>query len=260
MALLTEAELSGGGDEAISVEQPLVPESADAPFESSTVSESLPTDPSLGIQEGPSEIGGGGGAGDVSTGAGGMGLGGAGSGGAKFFGVEATGTRFAYVVDLSGSMAGPRLEALRTELTHSIVELPETAQFLVVPFSNEAEALGKRDTWTEASPTGKRWAKNTIALELKDARDGTVPLPGFQIAYSVRPRPDSIYFMTDGESFPAGTADELKVLSAQFKVPIHCIRFGDKESAGHGGANSAESIMRAIAKQSGGSYKLISIK
>jgi hypothetical protein len=258
MAILPESELLGLESTSGDADKPLVQEVASLPMGSVSVEEGPPGSTGLGTGDGPSEIEDGGGAGDIGS-MPGEGLGGAGGGGAKFFGVEATGSRFAYVVDVSGSMEGARLERLRTELIGSVVELQESAQFIVVPFASAAAALGDRSQWTEASPTGKRWAKNTINTELARARDGTVPLPGFQIAFSLRPRPDAIYFMTDGEQFPPGTLEELATLNGQFKVPVHCIRFGDGEIDA-GAQNGAEQVMRTIAKQSKGTYKFISIK
>jgi hypothetical protein len=137
--------------------------------------------------------------------------------------------------------------------------LQEGAQFIVIPFATLAAPLGDRESWTEASLTGKRWARNAIATELARARDGTVPLPGFQIAFVQRPRADAIYFMTDGEQFPSGTEEELAKLNGQFKIPVHCIRFGDGAIERPGG-NPAEKTMKSIARQSKGTYKFISIK
>jgi len=258
MALMTETELLAVVAESGGSESPLVQEVAASAESEVRVEDSEALEGLVGDGPGPSEIGDIGGGGDVSTGDGDLG-GGAGSGGARFFGIEATGSRFVYVVDVSGSMEGPRLERLRAELSMSIAELQEGAQFIVIPFATLAAPLGERSGWTEASPTGKRWARNTIAAELARARDGTVPLPGFQIAFVQRPRADAMYFMTDGEQFPAETEEELARLNGQFKIPIHCIRFGDGDIERPGG-NPAEKTMKAIAKQSKGTYKFISIK
>jgi hypothetical protein len=261
MAILTESEMLNVVGETTDAPGSLVPEAEEFSAGMAEVADTGPGSDLPGVTEGPSEIGDTGGSG-TEVWIPGQGLGGAGGGGggAKFFGVEATGSRFAYIVDVSGSMEGARLDALREELTHSISELPETAQFLVIPFASTALPLGDRTTWTEASPTGKKWAKNAIVAELARARDGTVPLPGFQIAFTVRPRPEAIYFMTDGEQFPENTQAELEALNGQFKVPVHCIRFGDKAEGDNRMSNDAEKVMRAIAKQSKGTYKFLAIK
>jgi uncharacterized membrane protein YgcG len=185
---------------------------------------------------------GGAGGGDIGDG---MGLGGGGGGGgaASFFGVEAQGSRFVYIVDVSGSMRGEKIAALKTELSESIKAMMEHMSFLVITFSSESQPLGDKRRWTDATDTGKRWAmEKIVALE---AWGNTVPWPAFEIALAMKPAPDAIYFMTDGIFDPI-VADQLAVRNTgSKKVPIHCISFVDR---------SAEELMRRIAADSGGTY------
>jgi hypothetical protein len=189
------------------------------------------------------------GGGDVGTGAGGDGLGGSGGGtGASFFGVEAKGNRFAYIVDVSGSMGvGGKIEALKRALGDSIGGLVENSSFYVVPFSNAADTrpLGGRAEWVEADQAGKRWAVGEITLLRPDG--GTEPLEAFRKVFAVKPRPDAVYFMTDGEFDPA-VFEELLLLNGKSKVPIHTICFATRDS---------EELMRKIAKQFRGTYKFV---
>lgn len=259
MAIVTDVELAEAGSASVDLAAPAVPDLMVDTDQSSDLLDGMPSDNPGGSIADLGGLDGAGGSGDISD-LSGEGFGGSGGGGgASFFGIEASGNRFAYIVDVSGSMEGPRLEALRREITNSVGELLETSEFVVIPFASSSEALGKRKAWTEASPTGKTWARNTIAAELAVPRDGTIPLPAFQIVYGLRPKPDAIYFMTDGEQFPEGTLEEIGILNRQLKVPIHCIRFGD-EGAKQSGPESAESIMKQIARQSRGTYKFIAIR
>lgn len=185
---------------------------------------------------------GGAGGGDVGDGAG-LGAGGSGGGGASFFGVEAQGTRFAYIVDVSGSMAGDKLAALKLELTGSIGGMLEHMSYFVVCFSSMPQPLAERRKWTDATDDGKRWA--TAQLQKLSADGGTQPWGAFELVLTMKPAPDAIYFMTDGQ-FDAAVADQIAVRNrGARKVPIHCISFVD---------NSAEELMRRIAGQSGGTY------
>jgi hypothetical protein len=184
---------------------------------------------------------GGAGGGDIGDG---MGLGGGGGGGAaSFFGVEAQGSRFAYIVDVSGSMRGEKIAALKIELGESIKAMLEHMSYLVVTFSSESRPLGDRRRWTDATDAGKRWGlEKIVALE---AWGNTVPWPAFEIVLAMKPAPDAIYFMTDGIFDPI-VADQLAVRNTgSRKVPIHCISFVDR---------SAEELMRRIAADSGGTY------
>jgi hypothetical protein len=195
----------------------------------------------------PGAAGGGGDMGEGSgLGAGGPGTGGSGGGGTSFFGVEARGTRFLYVVDVSGSMGvGGKIEALKTQLLQSVESMTEGAQYFVIPFSQWANPLGEKKDWTPANESGKRFARRYIpALR---PLDNTNPLPAFDIAFSIRPRPDAIYFMTDGQ-FDPGVADMIVEINRGLKIPIHCICFVSSES---------EALMKRIAKESGGTYTFI---
>jgi hypothetical protein len=200
--------------------------------------------------EGLGELTSGLGAGDI--GGHGMGFGGSGGGAASFFGVEARGTRFAYIVDVSGSMdAGigvgelKRIDSLKHELTKSIGALLENASFLVVTFSDRATIIGGRGEWMQASESGKTQARKLIANIAPEG--STEPYPGFEVVYRMRPRPDAIYFMTDGE-FDDSVVLQVARLNAELRIPIHCIAFV---------STAGEETLKRMAKDSGGSYTYV---
>lgn len=198
----------------------------------------------------------GGGAGDstgfgTDSGAGGLGgsgLEGAGGGGAKFFGIEARGKRFAYLCDVSGSMEEERLAALKRELQTSIDELSSGSSCSIILFSSEARML-TGDGWVDAGPKGREQVRTL--LRGVTSMGGTEPLPGFAMLFALRPRPDAVYFMTDGE-FGRGQEDEIATKVAQLSrsgprpVPVHCITLVQTEGA---------KIMQLIAKVTGGKYR-----
>lgn len=189
----------------------------------------------------------GGGSGSGGGGGGGDGLDDGSGGGAKFFGVEARGNRFLYICDVSGSMEGERLAALKIALRESIDGLIERARFSVVLFSSEAMSLGG-NRWMEA--TDERKKATAKELGLIHGFGGTNPLPAFDIAFAMKPRPDAIYFMTDGVfTEDVNAVIESRIMrmnnSGDRRVPIHCITFVERGS---------EPIMRKIARQSGGTY------
>lgn len=249
VAIMTEGELGAIEEAALDVLSPGIAEIAP---------EALPTpeilDGLAGAGEAPS-AGGIGGIGDALgtlTGAGGdiegaIGLGetGAGGGAANFFGVEAVGTRFAYIIDVSGSMQGQKLRELKIEIIESVTSLTEHMQFFIVPFSTDASPLGGRNRWTRADETGKEWARDR-ANEM-NAYGGTNPLPALQIVFDIMPRPDAIYFMTDG-LFDAEVPTEVAKMNKRGKrVPIHTIGFDMQDP-------KAEEMLKRIAEESGGRY------
>ena len=165
---------------------------------------------------------------------------------ASFFGVEARGTRFVYIVDISGSMADERLTALRQALGASIDGLLEHTQFAIVLYNSDAYLLTTRG-WVPATDKSKRDVKRD--LRGIQATGGTNPIPAFEIVFAMKPRPDAIYFMTDGEfgsNGPMVVSMVDRLNSRGFKrVPIHCITFIE---------DSGRDVMRTIAQRSGGTY------
>lgn len=190
-------------------------------------------------------------AGDISTPLGGGDLEGVGLGagdsvgsGASFFGVEARGNRFAFVVDVSGSMSlEGRMIGMQQELIRSIQGLFTSSKFFVVFFSTGAAPLGDRGVaWIDATDSGKTWARAHVMAQRPEG--STNPVPGFMLLVELEPPPDAIYFMTDGE-FPDDRADEILGMFQRRNVPIHCITFGSRVG---------EAVMRRIASSTRGSY------
>jgi hypothetical protein len=176
----------------------------------------------------------------------GDGAGGSGGGGTSFFGVEVRGSRFAYICDISGSMQGPKLATLKRELITSLDNLTENGHFVIIFFESTSVPLGNQERWLEGSHKNKQWAEQQIRQV--EARGGTEPAPAFVSVMAMRPRPDAIYFMTDG-LFNADVAERVAAMNRTGKtIPVHCIAFGDR---------SAEALMRKMAKDSGGTYTFV---
>lgn len=257
MAIMTEGELAALGG--------TTGDDASLTTITATPTDAIATETTLGGPPGDNlagdvgaEVGGGlGGGGDIAGGGPGLGggPGGTGSGaggGTNFFGVEARGERIAFIVDVSGSMIGDRLEELKSQLTSAIQEMTETSSFVVYPFSSASEPLGGKSEWTEASVKNKAWASRLVAGLVADG--GTEPIYGFELLFKMRPRPDVVFFMTDGAFDQDGSDKTLNFIMQSNRSPrvkIHCICFEE---------NSSEVRMRQIAKQSGGSYNFVARK
>ncbi len=173
---------------------------------------------------------------------------GGGSAGTSFFGVSSRGSRFAYIVDVSGSMGQQRkIHIAMRELARSISELPDYAYFYVVLFSTDAQEPPIQKGWTRARPSTVR--KFVRWFGQVSPRGGTNPRPAFDRVFSLEVRPDVIFFMTDGQITNFG-ADELPSKKSRGKnVIINTIAFGDPAS---------QDLLRAIARQTGGVYRFVS--
>lgn len=189
---------------------------------------------------------------DASTGSAGAGTG----DGASFFGLEARGRRFAYIVDTSGSMGAltaegvyTRWELTRAELLKSIDAFDQHAEFFIVLYSSNAVALFGSGEWTSPTPGNKELTANTLFGF--NPGGGTKPISAFEMVFKLRPLPDAIYFMTDGQ-LPVAVPDQIRQLNQRERVPIHCILFGDLATEPENRA--AQNMMSNIAKYSGGKF------
>lgn len=252
VAVMTEAELGALQSAGLDADAPAVADAA-APLPGAetelSVTEVAGTGGEAGgISSGLGSMTSGMGAGDISGGL--SAGGGSGGGAASFFGVEARGTRFAYIVDVSGSMdAGvgtgtlKRIDILKAELGKSLDALLENAYYFVSLFSSPPpKPLGGRLEWVQSSDSGKQFQRRTVPLIV--AEGSTEPVDAFKMVFSLRPKPDAIYFMTDGE-FNEEYALQIARFNAEWRIPIHCITFVSREG---------EKTMRKIAADSGGTY------
>ena len=134
----------------------------------------------------------------------------------KFFGLEAQGNKFVYVLDRSGSMGDnheTKMKAAKEELLKSLQDLDERQQFYIV-FYNETPRLFdpgiSKGRLVFATDDNKRHAEQFIAGVHPDG--GTNHMAALTAA--LRLRPDVIFLLTDGEAKDDLSADELKRIDA----------------------------------------------
>ncbi len=164
-----------------------------------------------------------------------------------FFGVQAEGRYFCYIVDVSGSMdSNGGMLRLRMELERSLASLPSGTRFAVLPFNSKLRDL--QSHWTSASPGKAR----DIGHRLSGIRasGGTNPAGAFSWAFQeLRPQPDAIFFMTDGQMKGGGGAvrTQLKSLNASNpRTRIHAIGLGNDADA---------KFLQRVADDHGGTYR-----
>ena len=162
-----------------------------------------------------------------------------------FFGTSIVGRHICFVVDVSGSMAGPRLQAALAELARSIESLPQDRFFYVLFFSGSKLVL--EDRWLRATKSSTR----SFVSKLADieAQGGTEPASSLDHAFtSLAPVPDEIHFMTDG-LIPQGIPERLRALNGgRVRTVIHTYAFGERAS---------ETMLQAIATEHGGRYRFV---
>lgn len=168
-----------------------------------------------------------------------------GGGGASFFGISSRGNRFAYIMDMSGSMAqGTRWDVAQAELVRSVSALPDFTSFYVVLFSNEPLSPPRQAGWTRAGLNATRQLESW--LRTVGPTGGTLPAPAFLQVFALEQRPEVIFFMTDGE-IPQDTPDIVATLNERGqRVVVNTISFGDP---------AGQATLKKLAEQTGGVYR-----
>jgi len=256
-AVMTESELAAVLAPADESPQPLVPESESVlDPTASELTEFMPSS-SESLTESTLDVEIDAGAGDVGDDPGGGLTGGAGGGGgASFFGLEAQGSRFAYIVDRSSSMRGAKMARTRAELGQSVSGLTENGEFLIVFYSDEPEALGGRARWRDASERSKTEARRLV--ESVQPEGGTKPMPAFEMVFGARIKPDAIYFMTDGR-FGDDVPSRIESMNRRYRIPVHCILFGEP-SRNNALVQDVRAMMQRISDASGGRFRHVEIR
>lgn len=165
------------------------------------------------------------------------------TGGIDFFGTRVRGKYVCFVCDISGSMQGDKLIALRNELTRTIMALPSGSHFEVLFFSDEAFML--EPNWVLAGSAGANGCLKKI--QEVGAGGGTDPSGALIYAFTkLNPAPHELFLLTDGH-FNADPAELLKQLNGgSDQTRIHTIGLGQDVDV---------AMLTGIANQYGGQYR-----
>lgn len=180
---------------------------------------------------------------------GGAGGGGKGGGGASFMGSRSKGRegRICIICDRSGSMGGAKMEFTKTKLMDTLRKMRPGTKFFVVFFDDvpEAQPGGKWLTAPQDVSKLGPWTESIFA------RGSTEPGPAFKLAFSVKPRPDIIFFMTDGVFNPE-YIEAIKKMNTPGatgkKTTINTIALLDR---------AGERLLKQIAEENLGTYTYV---
>lgn len=182
--------------------------------------------------------------------------------GSSFFGTEAAGRDFVYVVDISGSMrsrGGERLDRAKQELIRSVDRLTDDQRFYVYAFNGSTHPMfGDRKNQgnlIRATSENKQrlyqWVQN---LESSGSTD-----PRMAIHLGLSLAPDALFLLSDGEfrtqsnrasEWPRND-DRVSDVVLGFgtgRIPIHTISYEDQQN---------QSVMREIAWLTGGNHTFV---
>jgi hypothetical protein len=180
-----------------------------------------------------------------------------------FFDIPVSGQRIAFILDNSGSMAGAKSAVCRQQLTTALEKLSESAEFVVVLFSDDLVEPPMQSGWL---PARKEMVQHVIQwMNGVPIGGGTLPWPAFERVFSLSFKPHAIYFLTDGdvsgirldalERLRAGPPRSLlhRVLTSLFSdksvetsTVIHTIAVD---------APASERVLQQMASDSGGEHR-----
>ena len=189
----------------------------------------------------------------------------------NFMGVKSQANKILFIIDYSASMRG-RDKVMRYELCKAIDKLPAVGSFAVLFFSGptwiagqDANALHKnwegsngggwkpkeghkpeRPKWLPVTPSNKKKLKEAVVST--PLTFGTVWDNSFEWAFYMNPKPDVIYFMTDGNANKNLQGMEI-IKSKKGKTKIYTI--------GYGAPAGAKQPLEEIAAMTGGKSKFV---
>jgi hypothetical protein len=175
----------------------------------------------------------------------------------QFFGTEASGSRFVFIIDASDSMnEGYRWHQALDELEKSIDQLTEDQQVLVLLYNfqtfpmfdlapNDLKLLTVSDKFKTAL---NKWLEDQVPI------GGT--RPAHALSYSLSLKPDAIFLLSDGML----ADNSIQVLAKEnrarnrrggdfSKIPVHTISLGPSE-------DGAE-LMKFIAEHNNGDFNWV---
>ncbi len=161
---------------------------------------------------------------------------------ATFFGLSASGNRFVFVVDRSGSMQGEPLARAKEELMKCIHRMPEHVYVLVVFFDDGvlADPAGSGQLTASRISALESWVRNVSTGSGTDAK------VGMQFALRQPSPPDAVFLLTDGE-FSDDTPNFVRALNAS-NASIHTIALVSR---------AGEAKLKQIANQNNGDYRFV---
>ncbi len=189
----------------------------------------------------------------------------------NFMGVKSQANKILFIIDYSASMKG-RDKVMRYELCKAIDKLPAVGSVAVLFFSGptwiagqDAKALHKnwegsngggwkpkeghipeRPKWMPVTPSNKKKLKEAVVST--PLTFGTVWDNSFEWAFYMNPKPDVIYFMTDGNANKNLQGMEI-IKSKKGKTKIYTI--------GYGAPAGAKKPLEEIAAITGGKSKFV---
>jgi len=175
------------------------------------------------------------------------------------FGTKGTGTRFIYVFDRSGSMAGyggRPMAAAKQQLLASVKDLKDNHQFQIIFYNERATLLNPKlplqATLLFGTPENIDYAQSFVQQIEPDGQTDHIEA----LTMALNLKPDVIFFLTDADE-PQLTIAELNRINrrnASVGASINAIQFGI------GGRVGRENFLLKLAQENGGQFAYVDLK
>jgi hypothetical protein len=172
--------------------------------------------------------------------------------GPNYYGLPLYGSRMVFVMDTSGSMRGPRIDAAKRELMKALSELPDGIHFNVLVFDVNVRPWQK--VMTLSTPESRTDAAAYIFRQ--ELGNGTASSDALDAAMKFDT--EAIFFVTDGVPFggripqPARIVQEVTKTNRRRRISVHTIGIG----AGMIGSDM-DVFLATLAGQNWGAYRRV---
>lgn len=169
----------------------------------------------------------------------------------SYYGIPICAKRVVFVLDTSGSMGGPPIDAAKQALNQTINSLPEAVKFSVVFFDTHATPWQTK--LVSANEENKKHA--TMAVLSRGLGPATVSSAALEAAF--RLDPEAIYFVSDGEptdGAPAAIVSAVTQTNRTRRISIHTIGVAKHNRRG---ASGLSMFMRPLSGDNYGKFLMI---
>ncbi|MGD9721150.1 MAG: VWA domain-containing protein [Pirellulales bacterium] len=169
-----------------------------------------------------------------------------------YYGMPIFAERLVFVLDTSGSMEGPRIEAAKRELTKAITALPDYVQFTVVAFNSRIDVWQRQ--LVPANEQNKRAAIASVNRQGASASTASYDALETAMAFDT----EAIYFLSDGAPTigkivaPADIVTAITTANRLRRVSVYTIGIG----AGFPGS-PLDVFLKTLAEQNLGVYRRV---
>jgi hypothetical protein len=169
----------------------------------------------------------------------------------SFFGIKTAGDssgRIVFLVQSSGAMIAV-MDSVKADVKRAVTTLDSRQQFQVIFFADKSPdelKIKGQGGLHDATADNKQAAFDRLTTQAAASKSGRPdPTDAFRRAMALKP--DTIYVLGVGD-YPNSLVDYLRQANKDKKVRVHAINYCRREG---------EAMLKALAAQSGGSYKFV---